>query len=45
MNLFVVVLIISLFCVNFFRYFVIVGDSINESSFAVPLSLSWEKEV
>ena len=45
MDLFVVVLMISLFCFRFFIYFVIVGDSFNESISVVPLSSSWEKEI
>ena len=45
MNLFVFVLMTSLFCFKFLRYFVIVGDIFNDSISAFPFSNSWEKGV
>ena len=45
MDLFVFVLMISLLCFKFFRYFVIVVDNFNESMSAVPSSIFWEKDV
>ena len=45
MNLFVFVLMTSLFCFKFLRYFVIVGEIFNDSMSAFPFNNSWENEV
>ena len=45
MKLFVFVLMISLFCFKFLRYFVIVGDIFNESMSAFLFNNYWKKEV
>ena len=44
-NLFVFVLMTSLFCFKFLRYFVIVGEIFNDSMSAFPFNNSWENEV
>ena len=45
MNLFVFVLMTSLFCFKFLRYFVIVGDISNDLTSAFLFNNSWENEV
>ena len=45
MNLFVFVLMTSLFCLKFLRYFVIVGNIFDDSMSVFPFHMSWENEV